>query len=97
MKETFITGLDENNKNNNNDNKKYKRSSCLFEVNKDLKQKKNEYGKVKEGLLEFLIEEKANFADFDKIYEHYLKELKSNYRKYNENKLIIEKKEQEYK
>ncbi len=96
MKETFITGLDENNKNNNNDNKKYKRSCCLFEVNKDLKQKKSEYGKVKEGLLEFLIEEKANFADFDKIYEHYLKELKSNYRKYNENKLKIQKMQTEY-
>ncbi len=99
MKETFITGV--NDKNNNNEHKTNfnmnRRSSCASEINMDLKNKKDDLIKVKENLLEFLIEEKANFADFDKIYEHYQKELKENYRKYNQNKLIIEKKEQEYK
>ncbi len=99
MKETFITGV--NDKNNNNDDKTNfqmnRRSSCVSEINMELKNKKDDLVKVKENLLEFLIEEKANFADFDKIYEHYQKELKENYRKYNHNKLIIDKKEQEYK
>ena len=98
MKETFITGVNDNNNNDHKTNVHInRRSSCVSEINLDLKNKKDDLIKVKENLLDFLIEEKANFADFDKIYEHYQKELKENYRKYNHNKLIIDKKEQEYK
>jgi len=98
MKETFITGVNDNNNNDHKTNVHInRRSSCVSEINLDLKNKKDDLIKVKENLLDFLIEEKANFADFDKIYEHYQNELKEHYKKYNQNKIIIYKKEEEYK
>ena len=98
MKVTFITGVNDNNNNDHKTNVHInRRSSCVSEINLDLKNKKDDLIKVKENLLDFLIEEKANFADFDKIYEHYQNELKEHYKKYNQNKIIIYKKEEEYK
>ena len=51
---------------------------------------------LKEEYLNFLINEKTNFADLDKVESHYKSQIITQYSTYNANKTILEEKEKEY-
>ena len=51
---------------------------------------------LKEEYLNFLINEKTNFADLDKVESHYQSQIITQYSTYNANKTIIEEKAKEY-
>jgi hypothetical protein len=47
---------------------------------------------LKESFLDFLIQDKTNFAQFNKIENYYRNLFENNLKKYNDNKNIIKKK-----
>ena len=59
------------------------------------KQRKNDVI-LKEEYLNFLINEKTNFADLDKVESHYKSQIITQYSTYNANKTILEEKAKEY-
>ena len=60
-----------------------------------LKKESEIKAKFNESFLDFLIQDKTHFADFNKIEEHYTQMVIKNYSIYNNNKIIIEKKKKE--
>lgn len=73
-----------------------KRLASVSDVVQSLnKQRKNDVI-LKEEYLNFLINEKTNFADLDKVESHYKSQIITQYSTYNANKTILEEKAKEY-
>ena len=67
--------------------------------NQYLENKKiNEYieNELKEEYLEYIMLKEPKYADFEKISNHYSKKIYQNYKKYNDNLIIISKKKKEH-
>ena len=90
---------------NNNDNKKKKNNYlCQKDFNKIHhknfeNQKINEViiNELKEEYLEYIMLKEPKYADFDKISDDYRNKIYQNYKKYNNNLMIISQKKQELK
>ena len=73
-----------------------KRLASVSDVVQSLnKQRKNDVI-LKEEYLNFLINEKTNFADLDEVESHYKSQIITQYSTYNANKTILEEKAKEY-
>ena len=73
-----------------------KRLASVSDVVQSLnKQRKNDVI-LKEEYLNFLINEKTNFADLDKVESHYKSQIITQYSTYNANQTILEEKAKEY-
>ena len=87
---TKVNYLEKENKKVNKDIKILDRNNLL----KKYKLKKKEDKEIKENFLDFILNENSNYADIDKIIEHYKNiELKKK-NEYSNNLLIIKKKKQ---
>ena len=75
---------------------RHKRLNSVSEVIQSINQKTKNDKKMNEEFLDFLINEKTNFADLDKVEKHYQNQIINQYKTFNENKTVIEKKEKEY-
>ncbi len=88
MKEnTFLTGIAQKNKIKRNFNKKE-----IFN-----KSKSSEQVKIKENLLNYLIKEKEQYLNFEKIENYYQEKLQNFIKKYNYNSNLIKQKKVEEK
>ena len=96
------------NKNNfiseDEDKKKRKKN---FKCQKDFNKMRNQYlenkkineyieNELKEEYLEYIMLKEPKYADFEKISNHYSKKIYQNYKKYNDNLIIISKKKKEH-
>lgn len=72
---------------------KYRNQSMKNVITNITKQNKTAY-KFQESLLDYLVQEKTNFADFNSIENYYNKKLIDNYQKYNINNILIKNKKQ---
>ena len=87
---TKVNYLEKENKKVNKDIKILDRNNLL----KKYKLKKKEDKEIKENFLDFILNENSNYADIDKIIEHYKNiELKKK-NEYSNNLLIIKKKKE---
>lgn len=75
---------------------RHKRLNSVSEVIQSINEKTKNDKKMNEEFLDFLINEKTNFADLDKVEKHYQNQIINQYKIFNENKTVIEKKEKEY-
>ena len=62
-----------------------------YKIIEKLEKEKNEKKKNEENFLNYLIDEKINYANFEKIKNHYQDILINNYNKYNSNCIKIQK------
>ena len=74
----------------------HKRLNSVNEMVHSLNEKKRNNKILNEEFLDFLINEKTNFADLDKVEKHYQNLLISQYKTYNLNKTVLLKKAKEY-
>ena len=96
--------ISQDDKNNNYNKKKKNNYLCQKDFNKIHhknfeNQKFNEIitNELKEEYLEYLMIKEPKYADFDKISDDYRNKIYQNYKKYNDNLMIISQKKQEHK
>ena len=87
---TKVNYLEKENKKVNKDIKILDRNNLL----KKYKLKKKEDKEIKENFLNFILNENSNYADIDKIIEHYKNIELKNKNEYSNDLLIIKKKKE---
>ena len=100
-KNNFIS---EDDQNKNDEKKKKKNFKCHKDFskihNQNIENKKIHEiieNDLKEEYLEYIMLKEPKYADFDKISNDYRNKIYQNYKKYNDNLIIISKKKQEHK
>lgn len=101
QKQVYITEIKTNRSSSQKEKKrnsivKHKRLSSVNEMVHTLNEKNRNNKKLNEEFLDFLINEKTNFADLDKVEKHYQNLIITQYQTFNLNKTLLAKKAKEY-